>query len=61
VEIDGITQPAPAPRFSRTPTTAGPIELPGEHSREILEAWGVPGAESLMAEGVVRGAKRNGN
>ena len=61
VEIDGITQPAPAPRFSRTPTTAGPIELPGGHSRQILADWGVPGAESLLAEGVVREAQRNGN
>ncbi|NKQ51912.1 CoA transferase [Amycolatopsis sp. K13G38] len=41
-EIDGLTQPAPAPKFSRTPAQvdAGP-PLPGEHTVEALRAWGV--------------------
>jgi alpha-methylacyl-CoA racemase len=34
--IDGIGQPAPAPRFSRTPTRVRRLPpLPGEHSAEI--------------------------
>ena len=41
-EVAGITQPAPVPRFSRTP---GSIERPpphaGQHTDEILGAWGL--------------------
>lgn len=41
VEIDGVVQPAPAPRFSRTP---GAIQRPparaGEHTAEGLHDWG---------------------
>ncbi len=41
VEIDGVTQPAPAPRFSRTPTSLkAPAAMAGEHSEEILRDWG---------------------
>lgn len=41
VEIDGITQPAPAPRFSRTPgkIRSGPAQR-GEHTDRILGEWG---------------------
>jgi len=36
----GVTQPAPAPRFSRTPTALGrPPASPGEHTEEILADW----------------------
>lgn len=43
VEIAGVTQPAPQPRFSRTPAHVdGPPPVPGESSREALTAWGVP-------------------
>ena len=42
IEIDGVVQPAPAPRFSRTtprkPT--GPA-LPGDHTREVLAEVGL--------------------
>jgi len=40
-EHDGVLQPAPAPRFSRTPSSisARPC-LAGEHSEEILSDWG---------------------
>jgi alpha-methylacyl-CoA racemase len=42
VERDGVVQPAPAPRFSRTPSQIGaPPPVPGEHTQEILEEWGV--------------------
>jgi alpha-methylacyl-CoA racemase len=52
VERDGVTQPAPAPRFSRTASTlGGPPALPGEHTREALTAWGVDGVDSLIAGG----------
>ena len=41
VEVAGIRQPAPAPRFSRTP---GSIDRPpphaGQHTEEALVAWG---------------------
>ena len=41
VEIDGVTQPAPAPRFSRTKAEVqrGPSRR-GQHTREALAAWG---------------------
>ena len=36
IVADGITQPAPAPRFSRTPgSLRRPPALPGEHDQEI--------------------------
>jgi alpha-methylacyl-CoA racemase len=42
VEAGGITQPAPAPRFSRTPSA---IQAPpggrGEEAGKILEDWGI--------------------
>lgn len=42
VEIGGAMQPAPAPRFSRTPppTPAAPAE-PGADTREALLGWGL--------------------
>lgn len=42
IEIAGVTQPAPAPRFSRTPAAAlTPPPLVGEHSQSALAAWGL--------------------
>ncbi|MEA2664618.1 MAG: alpha-methylacyl-CoA racemase [Candidatus Eremiobacteraeota bacterium] len=42
VERDGIVQPAPAPRFSRTPgALQGPAPRPGEGGRDALRRWGV--------------------
>jgi alpha-methylacyl-CoA racemase len=41
VERLGVTQPAPAPRFSRTaPEISGPPPGPGMHTDDALEAWG---------------------
>ncbi|MGV9428764.1 CaiB/BaiF CoA transferase family protein [Streptomyces sp. NPDC003656] len=39
----GLTQPAPAPRFSATPTTVrtGPA-LPGTGTSEVAREWGIP-------------------
>lgn len=37
---DGVLQPAPAPRFSRTPgAVQRPPALPGEHTDEVLADW----------------------
>jgi alpha-methylacyl-CoA racemase len=42
VEVDGIVQPAPAPRFSRTPAgKPTPPELPGERGNASLAQWGL--------------------
>jgi alpha-methylacyl-CoA racemase len=42
VEVDGVVQPAPAPRFSRTPgRIQGPAPETGEGGAERLRAWGV--------------------
>ncbi|HYL60114.1 MAG TPA: CoA transferase, partial [Candidatus Acidoferrales bacterium] len=41
VEQDGVVQPAPAPRFSRTPSAIQrPPASPGEHTEEALRDWG---------------------
>jgi len=51
VEIDGVTQPAPAPRFSRTPTTVqAPAAMAGEHSEAILNDWGFAPDEILALQ-----------
>jgi len=43
IELDGVTQPAPAPRFSRTvPEVSAPPATPGQHSQAILKDWNVP-------------------
>ena len=40
VEIDGVTQPAPAPRFSRTPAaTPTPPRPPGADTDAVLRDW----------------------
>jgi len=42
VEVAGLTQPAPAPRFSRTaPVIERPPAHPGQHTDEALADWGV--------------------
>ncbi len=52
VERDGVTQPAPAPRFSRTEATLGEAPaLPGEQTREALAAWGIDDVDALLASG----------
>jgi len=46
VEIDGIAQPAPAPRFLGTPTRVQcPPARVGEHTHEVLRDWGFSAAE----------------
>jgi alpha-methylacyl-CoA racemase len=61
IEVAGIRQPAPAPRFSRTPgAVVGPPAEPGEHTRSALVDWGLQPAEveDLLAAGVVVDAAR---
>lgn len=55
VEHEGVRQPAPAPRFSRTPPTLGlpPAATAGAHTREALGAWGVSDVDGLLERGVV--------
>jgi alpha-methylacyl-CoA racemase len=41
VDVDGVTQPAPAPRFSRTPGQARPVAAaPGQDGGAVLADWG---------------------
>ncbi|MCX5402088.1 CaiB/BaiF CoA-transferase family protein [Streptomyces sp. NBC_00102] len=43
-EAYGITQPAPAPRFSGTPGTLRlPPAVPGAHTPDVARDWDVPG------------------
>ncbi len=56
VEIDGVMQPAPTPRFSRTPAgrPTPPREL-GQGTRATLADWGIPAEKiaALFASGIV--------
>ena len=41
VEVEGVLQPAPAPRFNRTkPEIQGPPLMQGEHTEPALADWG---------------------
>jgi alpha-methylacyl-CoA racemase len=54
VELDGVVQPAPAPRFSRTPA-ATPRRAPqvGEQTDALLADIGLDAA-AMRSAGVVR-------
>lgn len=46
VPVEGVLQPAPAPRFGRTPgAVAGGAARPGEHTETVLRDWGFADAE----------------
>lgn len=56
VEVDGVPQPAPAPRFSRTEVTVqGPPPKAGEHSDAVLADWGFSGEriDSMRSAGAI--------
>jgi alpha-methylacyl-CoA racemase len=54
VEVDGVSQAAPAPRFSRTATsTPRPPAVGGQHTEEVLVEWG-------FSTGEVRGLREVG-
>ncbi|MBP1632715.1 MAG: hypothetical protein H6Q11_1003 [Acidobacteria bacterium] len=41
VQVGGITQPGPAPRFGRTPAVVpAPVAVPGEHTARVLADFG---------------------
>jgi alpha-methylacyl-CoA racemase len=54
VERDGLVQPQPAPRFSRThpSLTSPPSPQPGSDTRAALAAWGVADVDGLIQRGV---------
>jgi alpha-methylacyl-CoA racemase len=52
VDRDGVRQAAPAPRFSRTPTSLErPPARPGQHTLEALTDWGITDLEDLLTTG----------
>jgi alpha-methylacyl-CoA racemase len=56
VEVDGVMQPAAAPRFSRTPAARPtPPEEVGADTRVVLRGWDIPEhkIEALLASGVL--------
>jgi alpha-methylacyl-CoA racemase len=56
IEEGGVTQPGPAPRFSRTPSKIQrPPAKPGEHTEEALRDWGFanPDLETLRKSGAI--------
>jgi alpha-methylacyl-CoA racemase len=56
IEVGGVAQPGPAPRFSETPATIpSPGATPGTHTDEVLTEWGfsVPEVAALHRSGAV--------
>jgi alpha-methylacyl-CoA racemase len=56
-EVGGVVQPAPAPRFSRTPgSIRRPPPHPGQGADEVLTEWGLDSSEieELRGCGAVR-------
>jgi alpha-methylacyl-CoA racemase len=56
VEVEGVVQPGPAPRFSRTPAAIQrPPARPGEHTEEALRDWGFTADDlaALRAQGAL--------
>ena len=60
VDVAGVRQPAPAPRFSRSaPTAPTAAPVPGAHAREVLAEAGYTALEigTLLADGAARAAQ----
>ncbi|MGH3762780.1 CaiB/BaiF CoA transferase family protein [Actinophytocola sp.] len=63
VEVAGVPQPAPAPRFSRTPgAVSAPPPAPGDDSPRVLAEWGFTAEEitQLTESGAVPGRTPSG-
>ena len=59
VEVDGVIQPAPAPRFSRTPgEISGPPSAPAADTDEALADWGFSGDEIAKLRGAIGNRNR---
>ena len=59
IDVAGTTQPAPAPRYSRTePSAPIPPAHAGEHTRAVLADWGFDAAriDRLIASGAAKQA-----
>ncbi|HBX77889.1 MAG TPA: carnitine dehydratase [Acidimicrobiaceae bacterium] len=57
VEIEGVQQPRPTPRFSRSdPGLPSPAQVAGANTREVLQQWGLSNdeLEQLESVGAVR-------
>jgi alpha-methylacyl-CoA racemase len=53
IDVGGVIQPAPAPRFSRTGSARPEAPAPvGAHTAEVLDSWGVRNAAALLTGGV---------
>ena len=62
VDVDGVLQPAPAPRFSRTvPPPPAPPGLAGDHTREVLSQLGFDDAavDELTEDGVALQSRKD--
>ena len=54
IDVGGVRQPAPAPRFSRSVAPwPQPPAAPGAHTVDVLRSFGVPDVEGLLRSGVV--------
>jgi alpha-methylacyl-CoA racemase len=59
VDVEGVVQPAPAPRFSRTPAAVGGLPVPaGSDTRDVLAEYGFDQAEveALLRDGIIADA-----
>ncbi|WP_308222788.1 CaiB/BaiF CoA-transferase family protein [Frankia sp. AgPm24] len=57
VDVDGVRQPAPSPRFSKTPPASpGRPALPGDHTIDVLTGLGLAPdtVKRLLDDGVAR-------
>ena len=56
LNIGGVPQPAPAPRFSATPAASPrPPMHPGENTEDVLNDWGIPSEKvaALIERGII--------
>ncbi len=45
VDVDGVPQPGPAPRFDRTPAAAPTAAVQSSDAADVLSPWGIDSAE----------------